>query len=341
MARATYAEIAEHAGVSTATVSRVLSGRDYVRPELADRVRASATALGYRQNRAARTLRTQRADAIGLVLSDVENPFFASVARAVEAVASARDHAVLLCNTDEHIERESAHLDLMIAERVAGVIVAPATEDPAALSQLTEERVPTVLVDRRADGDPFDSVLIDHRTGARDLTGHMLGHGHRHIAVVMGTTEGTPSRERLTGCREAVARHPDARLTVLEGRPADAIGTAGTLELGRRLVLDLAGRDTAGPTAVFCANNLLMQGCLYALRESGLRVPDDIALCGFDDQPMFDLVEPPLTVAAQPTEAIGRTAAELLFDRIARPDGERRVHVLDPELRIRRSCGCP
>lgn len=329
-----------HAGVSTATVSRVLAGRDFVRAELAERVRASAAELGYRPNKAARALRTQRADAIGLLISDVENPFFASVARAVEAVAADRGYAVLLCNTTERLEQEDLYLDLMIAESVAGVIIAPSTEDPASLEKLVDTSTPTVTVDRRVSGDLFDSVSIDHRAGARALVDHLLDHGHRHIAAVVGTTTATPTRERLAGCREALEGRSGVRLTVCEGKPQDAIGVARTLDLGRRVVAELLDMDgDERPTALFCGNNLLTEGVVRALRERDVRVPQDMALVGFDDLPLFDLLEPPLTVAAQPIEQIGRTAADLLFARIAEPDRALSRILAEPRLRIRRSCG--
>lgn len=340
MARVTYQEIARHAGVSTATVSRVLTGRDFVRAELADRVRASAAQLGYRPNKAARALRTQRADAIGLLVSDVENPFFASVARAVEAVAADRGYAVLLGNTAERLEQEDVHLDLMLSESVAGLIVAPSAEDIGPLAKLLDTGTPAVTVDRRVQGDPFDSVSVDHRTGARALTHHLLQHGHRHIATIIGTTTATPSRERLAGCREALTGVPEARLTVYEGKPQDAIGVARTLDLGRRVVAELLERDGATrPTALFCGNNLLTESVVRALRERHIQVPRDIALVGFDDLPLFDLLDPPLTVAAQPVEEIGSTAANLLFARIAEPGRPLSKVLAEPQVRIRRSCG--
>ncbi|MGX6739531.1 LacI family DNA-binding transcriptional regulator [Streptomyces xantholiticus] len=339
MARITYQEIARHAGVSTATVSRALAGRGFVRAELAERVRVSAAELGYRPNKAARALRTQRADAIGLLISDVENPFFASVARAVEAVATDRGYAVLLCNTAERLEQEDLHLDLMIAESVAGVIIAPSTEDAESLGKLVDTNTPTVTVDRRVAGDSFDSVTIDHRAGARALVDHLLDHGHRHIAAVVGTTTATPSRERLAGCREALEGRSGVRLTVCEGKPQDAIGVARTLELGRRAVAELLDMDGERPTALFCGNNLLTEGVVRALRERDVHVPRDMALVGFDDLPLFDLLEPPLTVAAQPIEQIGRTAAELLFARIAEPGRALSKILAEPRLHIRRSCG--
>ena len=156
MDRPTYVDIARHAGVSTASVSRALANEKGVGPEVSERVRQSAEALGYRPNRAARALRRQRADAIGLVVSDVENPFFASVARAVEGFATQRGHAVLLCNTDEDPAIERRHIGLMMGESVAGVIAVPSREEPGPLLELRDAGIPTVVLDRRVQGDLFD-----------------------------------------------------------------------------------------------------------------------------------------------------------------------------------------
>ncbi|NDL59889.1 LacI family DNA-binding transcriptional regulator [Phytoactinopolyspora mesophila] len=336
----TYREIAQALGVSTATVSRALAGELGVSSEMAQRVRDTAASLGYRSNRAAKALRKQRADAIGLVISDVENPFFASVARAIEGVAAEHRHAVLLCNTDEDLDQESLYLDLMIGENVAGVIVAPSAQEIGPLEQLRSAGIPTVTLDRKVAGDPFDAVLVDHRLGARELVAHLVDHGHRQIAAVMGTTAATPSLERLAGCREAIADAASAQLTVIEGTMRQAVGVQGTFELGERLAIEtLSQRDR--PSAVFCANGLISLGVLRAVRRLGLRVPEDIAVVGFDDQPFFDLLDPPLTVAAQPVEDLGRAAADLLFDRLADSGQDVRSVILPPTIHVRRSCGCP
>jgi LacI family transcriptional regulator len=339
MDRPTYSDIARHAGVSTASVSRALANEKGVGPEVAERVRRSAAAVGYRGNHAARALRRQRSDAIGLVVSDVENPFFAAIAHEVEVFARRRQHAVLLCNTDESVEYERWHLNRMIGESVEGVIAVPSREDPGPLLELRAAGIPTVIIDRRLEGDPFDTVLVDHRGGARELVEHVLGHGHTHIGAITTTTTDTGGRERLGGCRDAVEAH-DGRLTALEAETSDIVGVARAVGLGERLARQLM-QLAEPPTAIFCTNNLLSLGALRGLRASGIRVPQDVALVGFDDVVSFDLLDPPLTVAAQPTEEIARGAASLLYERIAEPDRRPRVAVMPAELRIRRSCGCP
>jgi DNA-binding LacI/PurR family transcriptional regulator len=337
--RLTYADIARHAGVSTATVSRALAGKNGVSAEVAERVRMSAQALGYRGNNAARALRRRQADAIGLVISDVENPFFATIARAVQRVAARHGHAMLLCNTDESAGNERLYLHMMLGESVAGVITVPSLEDPAPFLELRDAGIPAVIADRVVRGDLLDSVLVDHRAGAREAVGHLLSHGHEHVGVIMINTAETGGRERMLGCTDAVEARPGARMTVLEEPTVKAGGVAHTWELGERLARDLVDRPDP-PTAIFCANNLLCLGALRGLRGCGVRVPEDVALAGFDDEPFFDLIDPPLTVAAQPVEEIGRMAAELLYERIADPGRVARTVVVPAELRVRVSCGC-
>jgi LacI family transcriptional regulator len=334
----THADIARHAGVSTASVSRALANEKGVGPEVTERVQRSAAALGYRGNRAARALRRRQADAIGLLIPDVENPFFASIARAVEGLATVRGHAVLLCNTEENPELERRYVDLMVSESVAGVIAVPAHEEPGPLLALRDAGIPVVVIDRRIEGDVFDTVLVDHRAGARELVEHLIGHGHDHVGSISVATPATSGRDRMRGCRDAV-EDAGVRLTSLEGRTEDAVGVARTFELAGRLVRQMLDRPDP-PTAIFCTNNLLALGALRGLREAGARVPEDVALTAFDDELFYELLDPPLTGVAQPIEELARTAAGLLYERVAEPSRPTRAHTLAAELRMRRSCGC-
>jgi DNA-binding LacI/PurR family transcriptional regulator len=196
-----------------------------------------------------------------------------------------------------------------------------------------------VAVDRRLDGDPVSSILTDNRAGAYALAADLLAHGHRRLAAITGTTAATPSRERLEGCRRAVAEADGARLLALEGKMRDAVGVEQTMNLAGRLTLELLGTVTDAPTAIFCGNGIITQGVLRALRASKRRIPRDVAVVGFDDHPMFELADPPLTVAAQPTEEIGLTAAAELFQMIGGPGREPVLTILPPVLRFRGSCG--
>jgi DNA-binding LacI/PurR family transcriptional regulator len=335
----TYWDIARHASVSTATVSRVLTGSGFVSGEVADRVRASADALGYRSNRAARALRRNKSETIALVFPDIEQPFFATIARVVEDQAARLGRPTIVCNTGEDLERQRVLLDLMIDERVAGLILAPSDEHFEAAAAVAEADIPLISVDRRFHGDPVSSVLVDNQAGARGLVADLVEHGHRRIAAITGTTAATPSRERLAGCQQAVTAVAGASLVIAEGKMRDAIGVDATMEMAGRLIFEmLADRDDP-PTAVFCGNGIITQGVVRALKSAGRSIPDDVAVVGFDDLPMFDMVEPALTVAAQPVEEIGRTAARLLFEAIDNRHQEPQVLTLPPQLRLRRSCG--
>jgi LacI family transcriptional regulator len=329
--------VAEHAGVSVATASRVLSGSDGVSEELTERVEASALALGYRLNRAARSLRRQRAQVVGLIVSDVENPFFASVARAVESVAQTRGYAVLLCNTDEDLAKEDLYFDLLVEERVSGVIVAPSMEDGSRLAPFASDGLPVVCVDRETVEGQFDAVLTDNRAGAKAAIRHLIDDGHRRIGVVTGTVAATPSRQRLEGAREAAAEVAGVTLEVRTGELSDAIGVEQTLRLGGELAASLLGGEER-PSAIMCGNNLLTQGVLLYLRAEGMRVPGEVAVIGWDDTPLYELIDPPLTAVAQPTAEIGRAAAHLLFERIAAPRRPPERVLIGPRLVVRESC---
>ncbi len=335
----TYEQIARLAEVSTATVSRVLSGGPAVSDELRERVLAAADQLGYRGNRAARTLRRQKADAIGLIVSDVEYPLFAAIARTVETSAAARGYAVLICNTDEDLGRERFYFDLMIEERVSGVIVAPSVEDAANLRALREAGIPVVTIDRLVRGEDYDAVLLDNDAATNQLLDDLLAHGHRRIAAIMGTTTATSSRERVEAIRRRIDATEGASLVVDEGRLQDTVGVEHTLEVVGEHALSLRMPDGSRPTAFVCANAIMLTSVMSALMNAGTAVPEEAAVVGYDDMPGFGLFATPVTVAAQPTQLLGETATSLLFARIDDPERPATVVRVPPSIRIRRSCG--
>ena len=335
----TYKDIARAAQVSTATVSRVLAGTGQVSEERRDRVLAAVDGLSYRPSRAASTLRRQRADTIGLIVSDVEYPFVASIARAVENAAAARGFALAVCNSDENLGRERTYIDLLIEEQVAGVIISPATEDPGALRPLRDARVPVVTLDRRIDAQYTDNVLLDNAAATQMLLADLLAHGHRHFAAVVGTTAATPSRERLEAMRSELERVPGATLVVAGSRLGDTVGVRQTLETVGPAVLALTRAAHPEPTAYVCANAVMLTSLLEALHDQGVAVPDDVAVVCFYDMPGFSLFATPVTCVTQPTRRIATKAVELLFSRMAEPGLPSRTTLLTPELVTRRSCG--
>ena len=321
-------EVAEAAGVSTATVSRVLANKPYVRPEVRERVLAAVQQLAYRPNRIARNLRVQQSFSIGLIVSDIRNPFFSEVSRAVEETAYAQGYSVLLCNTDEDPEKEELYLNLMQDENVAGFIFVPTGQTSPRYAELSLT-FPSVLLDRTLKDCDADAVLLDNTKAAYDLTIHLLAQGHQRIAAIFGAVS-TTGNDRYRGYEQALReyeRAPDAQL-VKNIRPQIATGRTAALQL-----LDLP----QPPDAIIAGNNLLMAGVLQVIRERGYSIPRDIALVGFDDTIWATLVQPTITVMAQPTADIGRTATELLFQRIADPDRSMRKIILQGQLLVRES----
>ncbi|BCX02489.1 MAG: LacI family transcriptional regulator [Candidatus Roseilinea sp.] len=333
-ATVTIKDVAQHAGVSTATVSRVLSNSGPVSVEVRERVAQAIQALGYRPSRMARSFRAQRSKFIGLIISDVENPFYTSLVRAVEDVAYAHDYSLLLCNSDEDSDKERAYIQFMADERVAGVIGSPASEAHTSFAALFDAGIPVVSVDRRSMLTPVDTVLLDNVTAARELTQHLIAHGHRRIGAILPNTSITSGRERLAGFLQAMKEAglaPDLNL-IREGKGIEAFGVQAAHAL-----LDLPDR----PTALFTGNNLITLGALKAIQERRLRIPDDIAVAGHDEMPWMSLLAPGITVAAQPIHEMGRLAMQMLLERIAGDRQPLREVKLAPRLIIRGSVATP
>lgn len=296
------------AGVSTATVSRALNGKATVAPELAARVIEAAASLGYQPNGPARNLRRQETAVLALIISDVENPFFTAVARGVEDVAQADGYSVVLCNSDENVEKERRYLEVALQERVAGVIISPSGADADA-GALTGRGTPVVAVDRPLLGGSSDMVLVDSRAAAREATEHLLAQGYRRIGCITGPSGVHTADDRLTGYRDALR----------------AAGLRGSAKLVRRCEYKAAGAHTAAadlltqpqrPDALLVANSAMAIGVLEAMRELGLAPGHDVGVVAFDEVPWAELLEPPLSVVAQPAYEMGQIAAQLLLARI-------------------------
>ena len=325
-------DVARLAGVSTATVSRVLAKEGYVSEEARKNVLAAIEHLHYQPSRTARSLRAQHSKIIGLIISDIQNPFFISLVRAVEDVAQQHQFAVFLCNADENSEKEKFYLDLMQAEHVAGVIVSPTKERDDPCLQLLKADIPFVVIDRKLADVKVDTVVVDNTQSAYKLVTHLIEDGYHRIGAVLGMTIATTGRERYEGYVRALSEHqlPLTPELLRTGIPREASGYHLTNEL-----LDLA----EPPTAIFVGNNLLTIGAFRAISERGLRIPEDIALVAFDELDWMSLVKPRLTVVKQPTYDIGRTAAELLFQRITEPGHPPQQVIVQSVLHIRESCG--
>lgn len=320
-------DVAAQAGVSTTTVSRVLTDPQAVRPVLRERVEAAIAALAYRPNLAARRLRQQKASLIGLIVSDIRSPFFTDVGRAVEDVAYRHGLRLILCNTDEDPAKEQSYLELMADEQASGVIISPSLEGLRRYSG-GQWPFPLVLVDRALPDTPADRVLLDNTAAAQRLTEHLLDAGYRRITALAGARS-TTGQARHAGYAQAMqARGLEPRQCWLQP----------TVEAGRAAAAELLNKHPADrPDALLASNGLLLLGAAQAIQSAGLQMPHDIGLAGFDNNDWTTLPALDVTVIEQPTYEIGRTAAELLLQRLAEPTRPVRSVVLEGRLLARGS----
>ena len=323
-------DVAERAGVSVGTVSNVLNHREKVSPDAVRRVREAIEHLGYVRNDAARQLRVGRSSTVGLVVLDVRNPFFTDVARGAEDEAAKLGLSVILGNSDEDVRRESAYLDLFEEQRVHGILISPYGDIEPRLAELRRRGTPVVLVDRESRDSAVSSVSVDDTAGGRLAIAHLLSTGRRRIAFAGGPLGVRQIADRRVGARRAIDE--------VEGASLEVIETAGLTVLeGRRVGEELVARAER-PDAVFAANDLVAVGLLQALVMSGaLRVPEDVALVGFDDIDFASATVVPLTSIRQPRHEIGATALRILREEAAEPELPPRRIVFQPELVVRAS----
>jgi DNA-binding LacI/PurR family transcriptional regulator len=320
--------------VSIATVSRVLNNAPHVRPEIRRKVLRAVQTLNYQPNRTAQRLRARQSKVLGLIISDIQNPFFTSVVRGIEDVASQNGYSLVLCDSDEDPEKEKLYMDVMRAEAVAGVIIASASEAQPHIDALLDARIPVVALDRRIKDRRVDSVLVSNVQGAYAAVTHLIERGHRYIGFIGLPLNRTTGRERFEGYQRAL-RENDLPVSRARIRISDAKQLGG-----HAAALDLLASQPC-LTALFAANNLTTLGALDAIRERGLKIPDDISIVGFDDMPWAPLLQPPLTAIAQPTYELGQKAAELLLERLKDPRKPVSHVQLDTALVVRGSTGAP
>jgi DNA-binding LacI/PurR family transcriptional regulator len=325
-------DVAKRAGVSVATVSRVLAEKPHVRPEVRELVLKIVSEIGYQPNRSARRLRASSSDVIGLIV-DLQNPFFISVVHGMEEVAYENHMSTLLCNTAEDLKRQQINLNVMQAENVAGLILAPCPlTEASALDSVRKSGLPLVVLDRTIEGLDADIVQVDNIRGAYTAVKHLIDLGHERIGTVLGPSSLSTGRERLRGYEDALkdaGKNIDPALIKRGGAQKE-----DGYVLARELML--SGEP---PTALFIGNSLMTLGALQAMRELNVRVPQDVALVGFDDMAWSSELCPPLTAISQPTYELGREAVDLLLRRLAEPNALFRTVVLQTHLIIRESCG--
>jgi LacI family transcriptional regulator len=324
-------DVADRAGVSVGTVSNVLNHVDRVKEDSVRRVHEAIAELGYVRNDAARQLRAGHSLMVGLVVLDVRNPFFTELARGAEREAARHGLSVVLANSDEDVAQEARHIDLFEQQRVRGILLSPYQEVGPRLRRMRDRGIPAVLVDRRGADDSFSSVSVDDETGGYLAARHLLDTGRRRILFAGGPLDMRQVEDRLGGARRAVAEVPGA---VLETLPS----VASTVDAGR-----LAGDQVAAlaaserPDAIFCANDLVALGVLQGLLTNGIRVPQDVALIGFDDIDFAAAAAVPLSSVRQPSNLMGETAMRLLLESADDPGRVPEHIVFQPELVARAS----
>lgn len=325
----TIVDVARAAGVSTATVSRVLNNHPQVDPRLAATVLQAVKDMGYRPSRVARSLRTRRNRVWALVISDVRTgPFFADVVRGVEDVAYGAGYSLFLCNTDEDGAKEASYIELAVAENVAGVILTP-SGPRTDLTPLRTFGIPVVLADRTLPVQA-DSVVVDNVSGAYQAVSHLLAGGYTRIACVTGPLQTTTGSQRYVGYTKALE---EAALSLDES----LVRVADFREVGGRLAMQELLEQVPRPDAVFVANHLMTIGALQAIHAAKLAIPHGIGIVGFDDMSWSTLLHPPLTAVAQPAYDLGVESARLLLSRLEGYSGTARMVTLSPSLQVRGS----
>jgi LacI family transcriptional regulator len=336
----TMADVARSAGVSVATVSHVLNGTRPVLPHTRQAVLDAVDALGYTPNTLARSLVTARTRSIGLAVSAISNPYFTEILQGVEAAALDAGYSLLIADPHDDPEHELKAVQLLHERRVDGVIVAPSAQPHDLVAYLGRHALPTVLLDRviTTGGDTaqgrFDQVCAENADPVARLVTHLAGLGHRRIGLVAGLPGLSTTSERISGYHQGL-------IAAGLGHTHDLVVSGSSESAGaERATADLLSRADP-PTALVTANNAMTIGALQALRRLGLTVPDDIALCCFDDFAWADLFSPRLTAIAQPSREIGAEAVRVLLDRLAAPDRPARTLRLPCAFVHRSSCGCP
>lgn len=330
---ATIKDVAQLANVSFTTVSHVVNGTRFVAATTRERVLSAVERLRYVPSATARSLKTKRSHIIGMIMPSNANPFFAEVVRGVEDVCYEAGYNLIICNSDDSVQKQRRYVRVLNERKVDGLVVLSLGGDAGMSGLLSEAGLPHVFVDRaRGKADMADVVQVDHELGGYLAASHLLSLGHRRIGCIAGPKALPPVRLRLKGYGKALkeAGIDPATCPLREGGFTVEGGYSAMLEL-----LALRPRSTA----VFACNDLMALGGLCAISSMGLSIPGDVSVIGFDDIPLAKYANPPLSTVGQPTVDIGRLAAQMLIDRIAFPAREGRREMLLPQLQHRRSTG--
>jgi LacI family transcriptional regulator len=328
----TIKEVAELAGVSSATVSHVINGTRFVSEAVREQVLQAMNSLNYQPNALARSLRSGHTHTLGLILPDSANPFFAEMGHSIEMAAFEAGYSVIFCNTENDIERESFYLDVLTKKQVDGIIFVSTGENKESLKKLIELKIPTVVLDRDLAGMQMDFVQADNLQGGYLATRYLISLGHKRIGCIAGSPKVAAGSQRMTGYQKACEEFSipvDGNLVAYgEFNPVSG------WELGLRM---LSQKDR--PTAIFVSNDMMAIGVLRAAAELSISVPNDLAIVGFDDIELASYTIPPLTTIKQPKVEMGKATLDLILRRISDELAEPKRIVLPVSLVIRSSCG--
>lgn len=326
-------EVAKRAGVSLGTVSNVLNRPEIVAEETRRKVQQAIEEIGFVPNGSARQLRAGRSQHIGLVVLDVANPFFTEVARGVEDTVSQAGYVVILCNSDDSFEKESHYLQVLEEQRAQGVLITPVQNDAGYLQRLRQRGIAVVLLDRPSRIKDLCSVAVDDVRGGEIAAMHLLEQGHQRLAFVHGPLSIRQCADRRRGVLRALKTQGLDPATAL----VDIATPAQNASAGEASIEQLL-EASIKPTAAFCANDLLALGVMRALLKRGLRIPEDMALVGYDDIEFASVLATPLTSIRQPKYELGHAAAELLIDEVNHATTHQHQHIIyQPELIVRAS----
>ncbi|NCF68042.1 MAG: substrate-binding domain-containing protein [Chloroflexi bacterium] len=331
----TIRDVAKRAGVASMTVSRVINNSGYVSEATRAKVEAAVEELGYVPNMLGPSLRFNQTNTLALVVTDITNPFWTTIARGAEDAAHASDYSVILCNSDESPEKQEQYLTMLLKRRIDGILLAPACSSAEPVELIQKQRVAVVVLDRTVPVADVDIIRGDSIGGASQLTKHLLHLGHRQIAMLSGPQEVSTSADRVLGYRQALHEaglEPDKN-HIIWGNYTPTSGYSMTEK-----ILSAVPR----PTAIFAANNFIAIGALRALRDAGLKVPEDMSLVSFDDIPEVISLDPFLTTVTQPTYEMGYKATEMLLARLTSGGLQEYQSILLPtEIIVRRSSSHP
>ena len=331
---ATIKDVALRAGVSVTTVSHVVNDTRHVSAKGRERVELAIRELGYVPNAMARSLKSNTTSTLGMLIPNSSNPYFAEIVRIVEDRCFGAGYTLVLCNTDDEPHRQSVYLQVLAERRIDGLIVVSTGDDDSLVTQLHGLRIPTVLVDREIADPACDLVETAHMQGGLLAVRHLLSLGHKRIACIGGPAGVMPSEQRIEGWRMALA---EAGATPDIAKADALLWRGGFTSQGGYEAMHAILRTEQAPSAVFVCNDLMAIGALRAAHESGVRVPDDLSIVGFDDIELSAYTSPALTTVAQPKERIGALAVDMLLERVGGKRRDARKVVLQPELRVRAS----